>query len=144
MSLIKDISRDIGELDLSNRSLRKFGYSTGTIAAVIGILLTLFHNGDGGLKIICFSLGGLLILIGLMAPNWLRWIYIFWMTMAFVAGWFISRIILIFLFYLVMTPIGMTARFFRKKFLDISFHDGKKSYWMAKKKREVPDYEKLY
>ena len=43
------------------------------------------------------------------------------MGIAFAIGWIVSRAILILLFYFVVTPIGIIARFFGKKFIDISF-----------------------
>jgi hypothetical protein len=144
MTLIKDVQHDVRDLDFSGKSLRKFGYMVGMIATLIGMLLILIHGGAEWLKIFCLSFGGLLIVLGLMAPLRLRWVYLIWMTMAFVVGWFISRVILFILFYCIITSIGVIARLFRKEFLDIPFRDGKKSYWIEKKKRETPEYEKLY
>jgi hypothetical protein len=45
-----------------------------------------------------------------------------------------TRVILTVLFYLVLTPIAVTARLFGKQFLDLSFRDPKDSYWVLREK----------
>lgn len=48
---------------------------------------------------------------------------------------FLMQIVLAFLFYFVITPIGCLTRLFGRGFLDLTFKDDKKSYWISKKRR---------
>ena len=44
-------------------------------------------------------------------------------------GWFMTRLILTILFFLIITPLGFIAKVARKDFLEIKHNDSKKSYW---------------
>lgn len=47
---------------------------------------------------------------------------------------FMAKIILIVLFYLVVTPIGLLAKLFGKDFLKLKFSENSEdSYWISKK-----------
>ena len=64
----------------------------------------------------------------MIIPIILKPIYILWMVFAVILGWVMTRVILSFLFYIVITPIGIISRILGKEFLDLkeSKHD---SYW---------------
>lgn len=142
MSWIKDVSHEIKELDLSKKALRKFGLTIGGIFLAIGLLL-LWKSIWPDVRIIFISIGGTLFLGGVLLPMPLKYVYLIWMGFAFAIGWVVSRFILIILFVLVLTPIGLLAKLFGKHFLDLKFRDGKESYWIPKEKRKN-DYEKMY
>ncbi len=142
MSWIKDVSHEIKELDLSEKALRKFGLTIGGIFLAIGLLL-LWKSIWPDVRIIFISIGGTLFLGGVLLPMPLKYVYLIWMGFAFAIGWVVSRFILIILFVLVLTPIGLLAKLFGKHFLDLKFRDGKESYWIPKEKRKN-DYEKMY
>lgn len=57
-----------------------------------------------------------------------------------------SRMILIILFYGILTPIGLVMRFFGKDFLDLKIDNSKKSYWNYRQERVLKkeDYEKQF
>ena len=61
-------------------------------------------------------------------------------------GWFMTRVILSLLFYLVVTPIGLIARLSGNQFLDVKMDDSQTSYWNYRKtkKDEKEDYEKQF
>jgi hypothetical protein len=54
--------------------------------------------------------GGILGLLGLVAPTALRPVFTAWMVAAFPIGWVVSRVILAALFYLMFTPIALVFR----------------------------------
>lgn len=56
-----------------------------------------------------------------------------WMTFACIMGFFVSRILLSVLFYVVLTPISIIMRIFGLKFLDKSFDKDTSSYWIERK-----------
>src|SRR5437867_3317278 len=45
-------------------------------------------------------------LVGLLRPATVRWIFVGWMVVAFPIGWAISQVMLLLLFYGVITPVG--------------------------------------
>ena len=142
MNWIKDVSHEIKELDLSVKALRKFGLTIGGIFLAIGLLL-LWKSIWSDVRIIFISIGGTLLLGGLLLPMPLKYVYLIWMGFALALGWIVSRFILIILFLFVMTPIGLIAKLFGKQFLDLKYKNGNESYWIPKEKRKI-DYEKMY
>ena len=76
----------------------------------------------------------------------LKPIYKAWMSLAKLLCSFIRNVILIILFYLVVTPIGLVARLFGKNFLELKFGEDKDSYWIPSKtaKFEKKSYENQF
>lgn len=139
MSWIKDVLHELNSLDLSTKSLRKFGITIGIILIIVSILLW----KSVVLRVLFIASGGILFFSGLLYPSNLKSTYKIWMGFAFALGWFISRVILTILFIFVMIPIGFIAKIFGKRFLDIKWKDGKDSYWIPKENKII-DYEKMY
>ncbi|MBX3008104.1 MAG: hypothetical protein KF816_08770 [Melioribacteraceae bacterium] len=140
MSWIRDVAHELKELDISKKSLRKFGIVIGIIVVLITVL---FFWNSASWKIMLLSLGGMLLLNGIFIPNNLKNLYKIWMGLAFALGWIVSRIILTILFVFILTPLGLLAKLFGKEFLDINFSKKNSSYWIPKKE-VTADYEKMY
>ena len=51
------------------------------------------------------------------------------MLLANILSWVMSRVILSILYYIVITPIGLIARIFRKQFIELKWDKSKDSYW---------------
>jgi hypothetical protein len=68
------------------------------------------------------------------------------MSLALILGWFMSRVILIILFYLVITPIGLFAKLFRKRFLELKINKSAKTYWEKRENiiKQPIDYERQF
>lgn len=143
MSWISDIQSEIKELDVSKNSIRKFAFLVGGIFIIITIWMLM--NSFSRFSPYLFSIiGMLLMLAGTFFPYTLKNIYKLWMAMAFTMGWFVSRILVMVIFYLVVMPIGLTARIFGKKFLDEKMEEGRDSYWIKKNTNNTVNYEKMY
>jgi hypothetical protein len=86
------------------------------------------------------------LLSGFAFPSVLKPLQKVWMTIAVLMGWFMTRLILIVLFYAVLTPIGLIARVCGKKFIDKTCDKNVKSYWIIKTedKREISSYEQQF
>ena len=143
MSLIKDIKDDLSSLDLSPGSLRKFGIVVGSVFLLLSALFY-YKNSRFSVISILFFTGLSLVISGFAFPVFLKWIYKIWMLIAFVLGWFVSRIILTALYFGVVTPISAAAKISGKKFLDVKFKDGKNSYWIKARSLQEKNYEKLF
>jgi hypothetical protein len=142
MSLIKDIKKEVNELDLSPMALHKGGVTLGLAIVIAGVLLYFFSSYKMT-GIYTGVIGIVLILVSFFAPVKIKGVYKIWMTFALILGWFVSKIIFTIIFYLVVTPIGFIAKLVGKEFLDLNFSKKVDSYWVRKSDRKI-DYEKMH
>ena len=135
------ISVEYQKLDRSPRALRRFGILAGAALLLLGKLLLL--GGKAGAPFL--SLGTLLLLAAAFAPGVLRYVYKPWMTIAFALSWFVTRVILTLLFFLIVTPIGLLQRLCGKRALEFRFKGDDTTYWQPRTSQPVPaDYEKQF
>ena len=137
------IRDDIKQLKTTNRDLRKFGLTVGGVFLVLGLLFLLRHK----VRWPYFLWPGVgLIVLGAVVPRALKYVYIGWMSVAFVLGFFMARVILTLFFYLVITPIGLAARQMGKDFLRLKLDPNATSYWIPRERRaKTPaDYERQF
>lgn len=138
-----NIREDIRQLKTGERELRKFGLVVGGVFALLGALLFLRHK----VHYVYFLWPGLALFgIGLLAPRTLKWIYIAWMSLAFVLGFVVAHVILTLFFVLVVTPVGLCARMVGRDFLSLKLDRAAKSYWLLREKkvRKPEDYERQF
>ncbi len=70
---------------------------------------------------------------GLIAPGLTRPVYLALNIVALPFGWVISHAILLFVYFLVITPIGLMLRLLGRDSLGSSFDRTAKSYWHPRK-----------
>ena len=124
-------------------TLRKFGFTVGTVLLLVGIVLYLTGKSS---SVVFGGIGILLILFGLILPNILKPLNKIWMTLAVILGWFMSRVILFILYYVIITPIGIFLKLIGKDFLQLKIDKSSKSYWETREKKiaEQIDYERQF
>jgi hypothetical protein len=87
---------------------RSFGIAVGAVSGLIaGHSL---WRGHGEAAIAWGVASSALIGLGLTRPAWLRGHSAVWWALANALGWINSRVLLSALFYLVLTPLGVTMR----------------------------------
>jgi len=134
------ILEDIKNIKSEKSDLRKFGLTVGIVLAVLGAVL-LWRQKD--FYRICFIASAPLIVLGLVLPVVLKPIQKVWMTLAILMGWVMTRVLLILLFFVIVTPIGFVAKIFGKDFLNRKFQkDQQASYWI--KRKPIPFNQSLY
>ncbi len=143
MSLIEDVKNALGALDLTPRPLRRFGLLVGAALMMAGLWLGRRGPHLAPLDLLT-ALGSGLLLLGLLAPAWLRPLYRPWMGLAFTLGWFTSRLLLVAIFSLVVTPIALAARLAGKRFLELKPDRGAASYWSRRDPGRRVDHRKLW
>ncbi|MBT8386737.1 MAG: hypothetical protein KJO12_04945, partial [Ignavibacteria bacterium] len=91
-------------------------------------------------------IGILLLFFGIILPNLLKPLNKVWMTLAIILGWFISRVILFILYFLIITPIGFFLKIIGKDFLHRKIDKNSQSYWEIRKQKmtEQIDYERQF
>ncbi len=142
MSWISDIRDELIKLDQSAKSLKKFGLLVGGVFIAI-CLWMIYRNSHSILKFILGCIGFLLILFGIIYPNFLKPFYKVWMGLAFGIGWFVSRLLLVLLFIVVTIPIGFILRLFGKDLINHKIEKERTSYWIPKKNQNESHFEKM-
>src|SRR3989338_1328660 len=124
-------------------NLKKFDRTMCLCLCAIGLVLFLKHKPAFKL---CWFLGLLFLLSAQISPSILRPIYKLWMGLAFCLGRFNTRLILIAVYYLLLTPIGLTARLFGKDFLNVKLDRSAKTYWQQRETVNIPNerYERIF
>lgn len=141
MGAIKDIAADIRAIRPTARECRKLGLVFLVALGVFGGL-TVWRSGPWGWWPVGAGAG--LGLLGLLWPAGMKPIYLAWMALATVLGYFMSRLLLSVIFYLVLTPIGLVRRALGKRPLDLKLGD-RDSYWRVRDDEYEPvRTEKMY
>jgi len=67
------------------------------------------------------------------------------MGLAIAVGFFVSRIILAIIFYLLLTPIGLLSRLFGRDPLNQKIDKGRQTYWIKySRPYDAKDFEQMY
>jgi ABC-type uncharacterized transport system permease subunit len=114
------------------KELRKFGLTMFCALVVFGSVLV-WRKRDTGFLL--WGIGSAALLSGWIWPTILRPAYKYWMKMTLLLGLISSHIILLLLYYLVFTPIGLTMRACGKNPLILKTDVNIKSYWISRGER---------
>ncbi len=79
---------------------------------------------------------GMVGLVGLVGPSLVRPVYVVWMALAFPIGWTVSHIMMLAVFYLVLTPIGLVMRLCGHDPLQRQVDREAKTYWLTRTSRQ--------
>lgn len=91
------------------------------------------------------SVGLIVGSLGLWQPRLIRPIYVGWMIAAFPISWMVSRLSLLAVFFLVVTPLGLLSRLAGRDRLRLRRLAGKSSYWLLLgETRDVRQYFRQY
>ena len=93
----------------TNRTLRQFAL----LCLVVFSILSLWQGWAQGNHALsaAFAAAALLIgTLGLVRPQAVRWIFIGWMMAAFPIGWTISKLMLVLMYFGLLTPLAAVLR----------------------------------
>jgi hypothetical protein len=130
------------KLDPNKKTLRQFGVTLGVAFLAIAGLLFVRQKYVGA--VCCSVIAGVCLITGAVSPASLCSAYRGWMCFASILEWINTRIILIILFYLIITPLGFLMRLFRGDPLERRNKAG--TYWKKKEKVDFnpSDYERRF
>lgn len=120
--------------NLSKSELRKFGLTVGAAFSLFGAIS--WWRGHELPPLVLWSIGGALIVPGLLFPVVLGPVQRGWMKMAMFLGHVNTRIILTLMYYVVITPVGFIMGFFRDP-LARSWKDAEASNWIKRNPEPV-------
>jgi hypothetical protein len=128
----------------SLRSEREFGLIVGGVLTLLSCWW-LYRGKFPTLSHITLLLGGLLVLLGLGFPKALVWPNRAWMALAGVLSFVTTRILLAFVFFVIVTPIGFVKRLFGWDPLHRRAGSSD-SYWRpySERQRNPRHYEKMF
>ena len=128
----------------SLRAEREFGLIVGGVLLLLS-LWWLYRGKFPAVSPITLPLGAALILLGLVFPKALVWPNKAWMALAEVLSFVTTRIILAFVFFAIVTPIGVVKRLFGWDPLHRRA-GASDSYWRpySDRQRDPHHYEKMF
>lgn len=138
------VAEALRKLSTAPAELRRFGLLVGGVLGALGGVLWSRYPTAGP---VLAGLGVLLVVAGLWCPRTLKWVYLGWMGLGLVLGQVVSTVLLVLIFYLVATPLGLLARVLGKDFLDRKWDARRPTYWIARspaKDQQPADYEQQF
>ena len=114
--------------DVKLGSNKSFGIVFFVVFLIIAIY-PILSNGNLRLWSLIISLA--FLILGLINSRLLTPLNKLWFKFGILLGKIISPVIMGIIFFLVVTPIGILMRLFKKDVLNLSFNDNK-SYWIEK------------
>jgi hypothetical protein len=122
----------------ARKQLVTFGVTMAAAVLVLA-LIRLWRSGADAIAIAAFVIAALFVISTLAAPAALKPVYRGWMHFAAVLGWINTRVLLILIYYLVVTPLGLIMRLFRRSPLE-------GGYWTEPARNSYGDkhYEKQF
>jgi hypothetical protein len=76
--------------------------------------------------------------LGLVRPLAVKWIFVGWMMLAFPIGWLVSQVVLLFLFYVMLTPVALFFRLTGRDSMCRKLDSSASTYWIAKEQPQDP------
>ena len=128
----------------SLRAEREFGLIVGGVLVLLSGWW-LYRGKFPSVSHITLPLGAVLVLLGLVLPRALVWPNKAWMAFAEVLSFISTRVILAFVFFLVVTPIGFVKRLLGWDPLHRRAGSSD-SYWQpySERQRDPRHYEKMF
>lgn len=94
------------------KDLKQFGLLVGGVFSVIGLWPFVFRGESP--RLWALVLGGVLMMLGAIAPQSLKQVHAGWMKIGHVLGAINTKIILGLIYYLLITPMGIVMRLLGK------------------------------
>ena len=112
------------------KDLRQFGMVLAAVLTVFGAIHFLKHR----MILAQWFCGVVLIVLclGLLAPGMLKNVYAVFLKAAHAIGWFNTRVILILIYYVILTPIAIIVRICGKDPLNRKIEKSASGYWSVR------------
>lgn len=123
------VMEDIKKIQSGDKDLRSFSRVVGGVFCALGAFFWWKGHTIGPIFV---GIGIPILVLGVIWLRSLKPVHKFWMTLAILMGFVVSRIILTVVFFLVITPIGLIMRLFGKRFIENRFRTEEASYWTVR------------
>lgn len=118
---------------------------TAVMAVVVNLILWMLHWRGVIPFAIPAAVAGmafLIVTIAAIRPRWFRGFYRIGMTVSHQVGQFIGKVLLILLFFLIVTPLGLFLRLLGKDLLLLRKTTGKGTYWHPA--RNTREFDRMF
>ena len=89
------------------------------------------------------AVSGGIVVVGLLAPVVLHPLNWIWFKLGMILGAVVAPVVMALFFFIVITPISLIMRVFRKDVLDVRIDKNKDSYWI-KRREEIGPMENQF
>ncbi len=113
--------------DATRNDLKWFGLILAAVFGIIGLLL--WRRGHPTAGHVLWIIGATLPAVYYLAPPTQRLMFSVWMGLTFPLGWVISTLVMLLVFYLVLTPMGLIMRLLRRDPMLRAYDHAAASYW---------------
>jgi hypothetical protein len=113
---------------MNKSSNKSFGVVFFLVFLVIGLYPLL---NDGNIRILFIIISFLFLLLGILNSKILTPLNNIWFKFGIILGQIVSPIIMLMIFFTIVTPIGCIMRLMNKDVLNLKFNKNN-SYWIAK------------
>jgi hypothetical protein len=116
-------------IEKSKSTNRSFGIVFFIVFLLIGFYPIL---NEGGVRLWSLIISVIFLILGVLNSKFLTPLNKLWFKFGIFLGKIFSPLIMVIIFFLVVTPIGLIMRFIGKDILNLKFNNDK-SYWVEKK-----------
>ncbi len=124
----------------SRRELLWFGALTAPFFGVVGLLIHL--QGARGIAYAVWAVALLCTIVFFAIPPFRRPMYLTWMRAVYPLGWTVSHVLLILLYYGIVTPIGLVMRMLGRNPMEPTLDRQATTYWVER--RQVADPSRYF
>ena len=114
--------------NMNKSSNKSFGVVFFLVFLVIGLYPLL---NDGNIRILFIIISFLFLLLGILNSKILTPLNNIWFKFGIILGQIVSPIIMLMIFFTIVTPIGCIMRLMNKDVLNLKFNKNN-TYWIAK------------
>lgn len=138
------ILNELKTIKSGKKELKKFGITIAMGLVILGGILYIVHHRI--FPVILWQIPVLSIILAFTFPVILWPFQKFWMAISVILGFFMTRLILGVLFYLILTPLGLISKLFGNDFLNLKQDRDAVSYWNRRtvKKSDQSMYENQF
>jgi len=104
--------------------------SFGLVLSMALLIVAAWKYKSGAWNPVWASVGGILLLITLLAPRLLRPVKNLWLRLGHLIGRVLSPIFLIIVYAVSIVPVGLSLKAFRKDALKLTLDPNRESYWI--------------
>tara|TARA_Y200000002_G_scaffold83221_1_gene65971 strand:+ start:793 stop:1173 length:381 start_codon:yes stop_codon:yes gene_type:complete len=116
----------------SQNSNRSFGLLFFIVFLIIG--LWPLKNG-ANLNIVFLGISAIFLILGLINSKILTPLNKFWIKLGEILGMIIAPVVMILIYFFILTPVSLIVRIFGKDLLGLKFLKESESYWIKRKKK---------
>jgi len=120
---------------MKRSSEKSFGILFFIVFAIIGLYPLLSFNF---VRVWALVIALIFLFLGLTKPSVLKPLNTAWIKLGEILGKIIAPIVMLLVFFVVITPIGLMLRLFGKDILGLKFSEKVKTYWITRDKNIGP------